>query len=408
MGKLIKMSWRNVWRNWRRTMIAVIAITLGLSFMIFYNGMLEGAAQAIYGNAVKLMGGNILVHASGYREKARQMPLLPIPDVEKVLRAAQEQTAVVATSRRINTSGMVSSREGTYPVGITGIEPEVEAGVGLIADNISQGRFLKANDEDVILIGEALARQLEVGIGDRITLVGKATHKQMRRRTVTVAGIYTLGMEEAEKNIVYISLSEAQTLYDLQGQSTEVAITLQSVGQEESRVPILQSALPGYEVDAWDTIDPSLKQTMEMEAQIMSIFGLIILMIVGIGILNLMLMAVFERTREIGLLAATGLKRHEILVLFLLEGLWIGLLGAIFGCLIGGLVVSYYGHTGMQWTTQEYSDLNALMGDRIYFAITNEQLVQHILIVLIIAALASLYPAWRASRREPAEALHYV
>jgi len=78
MGKLIRMAWRNVWRNWRRTVIAVIAIALGLAFLIFFDGMMGGASDAIYGNAVRLMGGNIQVHAPGYREKARRMPLLPL------------------------------------------------------------------------------------------------------------------------------------------------------------------------------------------------------------------------------------------------------------------------------------------------------------------------------------------
>ncbi len=408
MGKLLKMSWRNVWRNWRRTLIAVIAIAMGLAFLIFYNGMLEGAAQAIYGNAVKLMGGNVQVHATGYREIARRMPLIPVPDAERVVQIAKDQPQVTAASRRINTGGMVSSREGTFPVSITGIEPEVEAESGLIAENITQGRFLSADDQDVIVIGEALADRLEVGIGDRITMAGRATHEQMRRRTMTVIGLYGLGLSEAEKGMAYISLAEAQTLFDLPGQVTEVVISLESVGQEPAVVSALQVALPGYEIDAWDTVDPSLKQSMEMESQIMGVFGLIILFIAGIGILNLMLMAVFERTREIGLLAAMGLKRLEILGLFLLEGLWIGLLGSTFGCLIGGLVVNYFAKTGMQWTAQEYSDLNALMGNRIYFALTTEQLVQHAVTVLVIAALASLYPAWQASRREPAEALHYV
>jgi putative ABC transport system permease protein len=147
---------------------------------------------------------------------------------------------------------------------------------------------------------------------------------------------------------------------------------------------------------------------MEMETQIMSIFGLIILMIAGVGILNLMLMAVFERTREIGLLAAMGLKRREIMGLFLLEGVWIGFLGALIGCLIGGLITFYYAKVGMPWAAQDYSVLTALIGNRIYFDVGVDLLLQRALIVIVIAALASLYPAWQASRREPAEALHYV
>jgi putative ABC transport system permease protein len=408
MGKLLRMSWRNVWRNWRRTIIAVIAISLGLALLLIFDGMMGGAAQAMYGNVVRLQGGNIQVHAPGYGEKANRMPLLPLDDARAVVEAALAQPQVVAASRRISTGGMVSSHEGTFPVAIVGIEPESEATVGLLADNVAAGRYLAAGDADELLVGRALANQLDVSVGDRVTLVGRATHEQMRRRTMTVVGVYDLGIEEVEKGMVYMSLAEAQVLYDLRDQATEVNVALQSMGQEERVVAALRDELPGYEVDPWYVTDPTTKQTMEMEKGIMSLFGLVILLIAGVGILNLLLMAVFERTREIGILAAIGMKRWETLVLFLLEGTFIGVLGAAVGCLVGGLINMYFGRVGLPWAAAEYSELTALLGDRIYFDAGIGLLLNRGLTVIIIAALAALYPAWQASRREPAEALHYV
>jgi ABC-type lipoprotein release transport system permease subunit len=415
MGKLLIMAWRNVWRNWRRTVIAGIAIALGLTFILMFDGFLGGMNEALYGNTVKLQGGHVQVHAPGYREKMNRMPLLPLADPGAAVEAATAQPEVIAVVQRIETGGMVSSREGTLSVVITGIEPEKEASVSLVAENVVQGRWLQSDDEDVLLIGQAMAERIEVTVGDRVTLVGRATHQQMRRRTMTIVGIYDLGIAEVEKSMVYVSLLEAQTLFDLRDQATEVAIHLEQVGQEPPVVERLQAALSGYEVDAWDTLDPTTKEMMELEAQIMNMFGMVILLIAGVGILNLMLMVVFERTREIGLLAAMGLKRGETVVLFLLEGVLVGLLGALAGSVLGGAIGAHYGRVGIDWVALyggmdvgEVSPLIGLMGDRLYLRIGIGVLAGRALTVGVIAALASLYPAWQAAKREPAEALHYV
>jgi ABC-type lipoprotein release transport system permease subunit len=409
MGKLVSMAWRNVWRNKRRTLIAVVAIALGLVFLAFMDGAIAGFQQAIFGNAVRLQGGNVQVHVPGYREKSKRLPLSPLADAEYVVRAAQTQSEVIAASRRINTGGFISGREGTMPAVITGIEPEKEAPVGLLAENIAEGRYLTSDDQDLILIGRGLADRLKVSVGDRITLVGRATHEQMRRRTMTVVGIYDLGLPEAEKRMVYVSLVEAQTLFDLRDQATEVVIALESVGQERGVTEALRAALPDYEVDSWQELNPEMNQSLEVDKQIMNIFGLVVLLIAGVGVLNLMLMAVFERTREIGILAAMGLKGWELLTLFLLEGVLIGLLGALVGGLLGGLVVSAVGKVGIELSSAaELGEMMALMGDRVYPALAIDLLLERALTIAVIAALASLYPAWQASKREPAEALHYV
>jgi ABC-type lipoprotein release transport system permease subunit len=409
MGTFLKMAWRNLWRNWRRTVIAVIAISLGLAMLLFFDGILGGSTQAMYGNLVKLQGGNIKIHAPGYGEKASRMPLLPLADADAVIQAALSQPKVVAASRRINTGGMVGSRAGTFPVTIYGIEPELEAPVGLMASKISAGRYLAGDDEDQLLIGRALAEQLEVGVGDRVTLRGRATHEQMRSRTMTVVGIYDLGFADMEKSMAYVSLTEAQALFDLRDLATEVIVSLPTVGKEQPVIDALRTALPGYEVESWITAETAVQQTLGTKDQIMGLFGLVTLLVAGVGILNLMLMAVFERTREIGILGALGLKRGETMLLFLLEGLLIGVLGVVAGGALGGLIVAYFGRVGMPFGNfGDYSPMVALLGDRVYFDVGIVRVLSRCLTVLLIATLAALYPAWQASQQEPAEALHHV
>jgi ABC-type lipoprotein release transport system permease subunit len=300
-------------------------------------------------------------------------------------------------------------------VGITGIEPEQEAGVNLAAQNVVAGRYLNAGDGDVIFIGKGLADAMGVQAGDRVTLTGRSTHEQMRQRTMTVGGIYDLGMPDIEKRTVYMSLAEAQSLYDLsggsnpQGQSTEVAIVLKQLGQEAEVIASLKPLLPGYEIESWETNFPELQSALGSKGSVMNIFSVVILMIAGIGILNLLLMAVYERTREIGLLGALGLRPREILQLFVLEGTLIGLVGVVAGIVLGLVINGILMQVGLDYSAfSGITSYMALAGERIYPGWGVDKLLWRALTVAIISALAAFIPAREAARREPAEALHYV
>lgn len=409
MRTYIILAWRNMWRNWRRTVIALVAIVLGLVLLLFMDGLINGSDQTIFGNAVRLYGGNIQVHAPGFQAKANRLPLLPLENADAVVQVARTQPYVVAAAKRITTSGLVSSRAGAYPVTITAVQPAVEAPFSIQAANIAAGRFLLEGEGDAIVVGKGLADVLEVTVGDRVTLVGRGKNDVMRQHAMTVVGIYDLGMAEAEKRMIFITLPEAQMLYNLRDQVTEVAISLQHVGQEAAVVAVLQPALPHYEVLSWETLRPELRQTLDVKKAFSSFFGFVVLLIASIGILNLMLMAIFERTREMGVLAALGLKGREIMGLFLLEGLLIGTVGAVIGCGLGSALLQVVGQVGIDISyTSGMGEITALMGDRLYPSVNLAEMIRQGVAAIVIAVLASLYPSWQAARTEPAEALHHV
>jgi ABC-type lipoprotein release transport system permease subunit len=409
MMKYLKMAWRNMWRNWRRTLIASVAIVLGMILLIFMDAMIRGSDQSIYANAVRLYGGNVQVHAPGFRDKSSRLPLLPLEDADVVVAKVNDKPNVVNVSRRISTGGMVSNREGSYPVSITAIQPESEASVSLIAENISKGRFLTGDDGDNILIGQEMANLLDVSVGDRITLVGKRKDESMRERSMTIVGIFNLGLGDAEKGLVYINLPVAQTLYNLRDQETEVAITLEQIGQEEALISSLEPELANYEVDSFYDLRPEIGEVLAQKSTFTTALGFIVLLMASIGILNLMLMAVYERTREMGVLAALGMKGRQLMALFLLEGMFIGLIAAVIGCIASWLLVTAVAQVGIDYSfAQGTGDITALMGDRLYPSIPIINIVYYGIAVVVIAGLASLIPAWQAARNEPAEALHYI
>jgi len=405
----LRLAWRNIWRHRRRTIIIVLAMGLSLGMMMFYDGLMDGFNNAIAGNAVRVLGGNVQVHAAGYRDKVDSNPLLPLADDAAVVQAALAQPNVIAASRRIQTGGLISNREGAFPMTIIGIDAEAEAPVSLIAAHIVDGRYIENTDEDSVLIGKGLADALSIKVGDRITMVGSDIHKQNRQRTMTVIGIYDIGIPSMEKGTSYISLTEAQNLFGLRGQSTEVQITLKKVGTESAIVNTLTPLLPGYEVESWANNYPELGNAVGRKNIVMDIFSVIIVMIAGIGILNLLMMAIYERTREIGLLGAMGLKPRQIATTFILEGALIGVVGVIAGIAFGLITNLSLMQVGMDYSQfAGITDYMALISGKVYPTLGISKLPMRAIIIFVIAALAALIPAIMASKREPSEALHHV
>jgi len=406
----LRMAWRNIWRHKRRTIIIVLAMSSTLALMMWYDGLMNGFTDAIYGNAVKVVGGNIQVHAEGYRSQASSVPLLPLADPQAVVRAAEANPQTLAATQRISTGGLVTSREGAFAVGITGVEPEKELTVNIIGQNITAGRNLTSSDLDNILIGKGLAEAMGVQVGDRITMVGRSQHQQMRQRTMTVIGIYDLGMADIEKGTVYIALGEAQSLFDLPGQATEIAIFLQKIGTENATIASLKSSQPGYEIESFEANYPEMAAAINSKNGVMDIFSVIIIGIAGVGILNLLLMAVYERTREIGVLGAMGLKANQIALLFILEGTIIGLVGVAAGIVLGLTLNGILMRTGMDFgaSMQQAASYMALIKDKVYPTWGVEKLPLRAGMTALISALAAVIPAIEAARREPAAALHFV
>ena len=409
MSTLIKIAWRNVWRQRRRTFLIAIAMGVIMALLVVFDGVLGGFNNANYGNSIQIMGGNIQVHAPGYNDKIGKKPLLPLANPDAVIAAAESNPDVLLATKRIITGGLVTNREGAFSVSIIGLETDKEAQISQVAKNITEGRFLLPDDGDMLVIGQGLALVMNVKVGDRITMVGNATHEQTRQRTMTIVGIYDVGVPTIEKGTIYMSLNEAQQLFDLNGQVTEVVINLHQIGQESSVINTINASQPGYDIATWETSIPELKQTMEMKTTVMGVFGIAMLGIAAIGILNLLMMAVFERTREIGVLGALGLKPGQIMTLFLLEGILIGVVGAIFGAILGTLLNGALSIYGIDYSAfADATEYTALISGRIYSQMSLLKTLQHALSILIISALAAFSPAREASRREPAEALHYV
>ena len=240
---------------------------------------------------------------------------------------------------------------------------------------------------------------------------GRVANEAVKRlgEAGAVVGIFDLGMPDIEKGTVYMSLAEAQGLYDLAGQSTEIVISLEQLGQEPAVMQALRPSLSGAEITSWETNFPDLKNAISRKGAVMDVFAVVILGIAGIGILNLLMMAVYERTREIGLLGALGMRPLQITWLFLLEGAMMGIVGVAAGVALGLAVNGLMGQVGFDYG--QFSSLTsytALITGKVYSTLGLEKIGQRAITTLVIAILASIYPAREASQSEPAMALHHV
>ena len=404
MKTLLKIAWRNVWRQRRRTFLIAAAMGVIMSLLVLFDGVIVGFEQSIYGNAIQLLGGNIQVHAPGYNEATGDNPLLPLADPDGIVRVAESHPNTVAAAKRIITGGLVTNREGAFSVSIVGVETDKESRISPVAENISVGRYLNPDDGDMIVIGQGLATAMDITVGDRIIMAGGALHDQTRQRTMTVVGIFDVGVPSVEKSTIYLSLAEAQSLFGLDGQVTEVVVSLKQIGQEPPVVAQINQQMPGYEVDTWVNSMPELKQTMDMKTSVMDIFGVIMLAVAAIGILNLLTMAVFERTREIGILSAIGMKSGRIMLMFFAESSLLAVGGILIGLVLGGLMV-YYG-TVQGFFIGNLGMTGIMLGDTIYAQLTVSDTITLTIMAFIVSLLAALYPAIMAARMEPVNALH--
>lgn len=410
MSLYLRLAWRNLGRHKRRTLIVGLSIALALMLMIFYDGLVHGFQDAVYGNAIKVLGGNIQVHAAGYEEDLSANPLLPLSDPAEIGRGLSEQPGVTDVLPRIVTGGMAISPAGGYGVQIVGLDPAEEERASLISKNIVAGRYLFSSDLEAAVVGKGLAETLDLEVGDTFTLTGRSSSDQMSRRTMVLAGIYDLQMPDMEKTMVYITLPQAQEMFDLEGEVTELVVQMEKLGGETEVVSAVASRFPGqYELKTWKQAYPELEAALGKKGEIMDVFGTVMLLVTGIGIFNLLMMAVFERTREIGVLGALGLKPRDISLIFLLEGMLMGAVGAALG-ILGGVGLNLL----LQQTGLDYSQFTgggsflALLSSKIYPSLGLERLPQRVLVVLVIALLSALVPARSAARQEPATALHYV
>ncbi|MEW6619223.1 MAG: FtsX-like permease family protein [bacterium] len=410
MFSILKLAGKNIFRNKRRTTITLLAIFVGIGSVVISKGIVAGFQKGIIDLVTRVKTGHIQIHTKGYLDALQLMPLrLYIKELKKTEKIIRKQKEVVHYARRINFTGMLSTgEESTMFMGI-GIEPKSEFKICRdLLSGIIKGKELKGFSPYSALITNQLAKGLQVDVGDTIMLISHTINDTMNAVDVQVEGIVQIGTPVFfSGNMLITTLAAAQKLLDMKGKVTEIIIGIDKIENLENVAETLRGKFNtkrmNLEVHTWKDIVPYYKDTIQAQNVILWIIVLILLIIIGTSIMNTMMIAVFERTREIGVMMAIGTERMQIFLLFLFESLFTGVIGSFIGCVSGALFVCYLNIIGI--TINLSGELRSVT---FYPYVTENNITFSFLFGIFVSIISGIYPAYLALQLKPVDALRYV
>jgi ABC-type lipoprotein release transport system permease subunit len=403
MNQLLKMAFRDLNRNKRRSILSALAVSIATTLLIFMAAVIRGEFRGALQNGIRLQTGHLQVRAVSYDENKISLAWEDLIDnpalVTDQLRALPQ---VVDATPRLVASGIISLGDHSRGVQVIGMDPAAEANQ-IFRQGVIAGDFLTSDDREGILIGKPLAERFGLSAGDRVNLLINTSNGDVDEQLFTIRGIYTTNVFPYDENTVFMPLAKAQTFAGAENHASIIFVLLQDQDQTEAVAAALTSST--YQIKTWQDLNALSVQFEQFAGAYMVILYLIILSITATVVTNTLVMAVYERTREIGILSAIGMKGGRIMAAFLTEAALLATGGVIGGLILGGLITSYIGKVGMAIPAAQ-GVTGILLGDRIYPYLVSQDVISLTIVAYVITLIASLYPAVLAARMEPVEALH--
>jgi ABC-type lipoprotein release transport system permease subunit len=406
MFTLWRIAIRDLGRNKRRSALTLIAVMLGLALVIALHSFEMGAMQGSVEDNIRVQTGHVQVRAESYEQDKVSLKWEDLLEEPQGLAAqAQSLAEVRAAAPVLWASGILGTVEESVGVRVFGIDPlsEIEAPFreGLVA-----GEFLVPDDRSGVLISRRLANNLGLAAGENVSLLINTSGEQPDEATFTIRGLYDTGLPGFDEATIFMPLVKAQAFTQVGDRASAVVALLHD---REDAVAVA-SALhaPGLELLTWRDLNQLMVEGMNQAMGFLYLIYLIVLAIVAVVVANTLLMSVFERTREMGILAALGMKGRQIMMMFVLESATLGAIGVILGVLLGSLGVYYLATKGIYLGDIDMADVvsaDIAFGETIYARFQWADTAVLSAVCWIIMLLASLYPAWFATRKEPIDAL---
>lgn len=417
------IAWRNVWRNPLRSGIVGLAIAIGLVSGVFMVSLQFGILESRTRDIIQTQISHIQLHHPQYEKGGETKYVLE--NGPQIIKALSEEPYIKFMSGRILIPAMLESSKGNFGIELIGIDPEEEAELTLLKDRMVAGDYFKEGRSVGIVVGRKLAEKIGVKVLDengedsynfrrRLVFRFQTASNEISSLRVKVVGVYKTANSLLEEAQVYIKKRDVDHLLEIPGEIHEIALVTDNKKEFVEEKMALIKALPsvdnneGVKVESWMDIAPDIKFFAETMAASSRIMIFIILLALAFGIINTMLMAVLERTRELGMLMSVGMNKVKIFFMIMLETIFLTFLGAPLGLLIGWGLITYFGKEGLDVSIFTGGGEQFGISSFVYPELPTSNYQEIIIMVIITAILSAIYPALKALKLNPSEAVRAI
>lgn len=401
---ILPLAWRSLWRNPRRTFITMLVVCVGLWSILTFAVLFRAWAASSRDTTLKTMTGEVQIHASGWSDDPTAAHEMPTP--HGALARLLASAAVKAYTTRVRVSAIIQSEYDTLPVTLAGVVPVEERRISTLPAQVTAGRYLLGADDDGIVLGRNLAKRLKTRVGKRVVVMAQDVRGKLAERAYPIVGLFGSSLE-TENAFAFTGLAPAQSLTSLGNGISEIALDSADDNAPSALIANLKRAAPGLDVQSWQTLDPLTYAVSTFFGEFVLMWLVMIIPLIAIGIVNTQMMAVFERTREFGLLGALGMRPRLLLVDVALESALLIGIGVLMGAALAFATAhAFHGGLDLGFLGRGAEMLGA--GHILYPHTDPNDFVFYSLTVWLLGVIAALWPAWRASKVNPVEAMRHA
>ena len=402
---LVALAWRNLWRRPQRTVLSLLSITLVTALLVFMLSFQLAVYQLMKESTLRIFDGYAQLQPAGYADDPTLDRVIDNPD--RIARQAITVNGVTTAAPRVNGFAILANGSRSYAAAVVGVDPASEAKISTIASRISDGRYLKPGDTDQAILGDILAKNLDVKVGGKLTMLGSARDGSVAADVLTVAGVYHSGIPDLDRSILEMPLARAQDTFGMEGAANTIVLGGPSLGAVNQALPALQAIgqRSGVAVRDWQAMEPAMRDAIDLKYATSMLFYASLVIVVAFIILNTLLMSVLERTREFGMLLALGMRSSQIGAMVWIELLGLALLGSAIGVAFGAAVTLWLQSVGIVMPVDPKVMAQFGMPSRLYPALTAFSAFTGPGALLLTILVGGLVPYFRVARLTPAIAM---